>query len=293
MKIEVHKRKDKLFCDIETLATVKPLEGKRKSGITLALKLIHDYKIYVINDENGWLYKTKNGVQEFETSDFFEVNEFSLGRPVGFPRGIEMLAFYAITGVLSWYFTPILLGELEYSELFLLYVVVLAAFFSFVMAPVWIFAIEPLLFPAKSILISKINKYHFVNKKGRRIKQEISDANNLFISYKDAQKYLKNVKGIEYISSQQRLNNADNSECEYLNKEHAFYPPLITVAIDIWERMFINSNGSEISNKKDYAEALVRELYPGLKGDNAPRNIAYVATAFLGRKEKSNISLKK
>lgn len=76
----------------------------------------------------------------------------------------------------------------------------------------------------------------------------------------------------------------------YLDRDNPSHAPLLAVAIDVWERLFIHNEGNPKIGLEPRAIELIERHYPHLTTEKEKKHTAYVATTHLGKKEKSQKS---
>ncbi len=78
-----------------------------------------------------------------------------------------------------------------------------------------------------------------------------------------------------------------NNALPYLDKNNEKYAPLLAVAVDIWERLFIHGEGNQNQGLEPRAIDLIEKHYPNLTTGKEKNSVAYIAITHLGKTKKS------
>ncbi len=72
-----------------------------------------------------------------------------------------------------------------------------------------------------------------------------------------------------------------------LDPNYEKYAPLLAVAVDIWQRLFLHGEGNQNQGLEPRAIDLIKKHYPNLTTDKEKNSVAYIATTHLGKTIKS------
>ncbi len=123
-----------------------------------------------------------------------------------------------------------------------------------------------------------------------------TNTKDFYITLLDAQVYLADsATDDDFImpnshTESQPTTTSDRQSSEvlpYLDPNHEKYAPLLAVAVDIWERLFIHSEGNQNQGLEPRAIDLIGKHYPNLTTDKEKNSVAYIATTHLGKTKKS------